>query len=135
MLRKILEFGLIAAVMLSVGGFGGTEPLSWGASQALILLSGLLLVALPSGNQTRHEQKLLLFPLALGAWVAVQWLASRAGRIGFDAHATPVVIPELTRAALGEQDGHILVRPRGWHRVGAEQEQDADRRGGARRAH
>ena len=87
MLRKILEFGLIAAVMLSVGGFGGTEPLSWGASQALILLSGLLLVALPSGNQTRHEQKLLLFPLALGAWVAVQWLASRAGRIGFDAHA------------------------------------------------
>ena len=69
-LRKIPEFGLIAAVVLAVGGFGGTEPVSWGISQALILLSGLLLVAFSRGGQMRHYRKLLWFPLALGVWIA-----------------------------------------------------------------
>jgi O-antigen ligase len=86
-LRKILEFGLIAAVMLAVGGFGGTEPVAWGVSETLILLLGFLLIVPPADGQGRRYGKLLWFPLALGAWVAAQWLASRSGKIGFDAHA------------------------------------------------
>jgi O-antigen ligase len=86
-LRKILEFGLLAAVLLAVGGFGGTEPVAWGVSEVLILLLGLFLVVLPAGKQTRRYWKLLWFPLMLGAWIAAQWFASRSGRIGFDTHA------------------------------------------------
>lgn len=87
MLRKILEFGLFAAILIAVGGFGGAEPVPWGVAEAVVLLLGLLLLMRPSVNPARGRKKLLWFPAALGAWVAVQWFASRAGRIGFDTHA------------------------------------------------
>ena len=83
----ILEFGLCAAILIAVAGFGGTEPVSWGVSESLILLLGLLLVARPGANLARHWRKVVALPIGLGAWLAVQWLASRAGHIGVDAYS------------------------------------------------
>jgi putative inorganic carbon (hco3(-)) transporter len=86
-LRKCIEFGLFAAILISVGSFGGTEPISWGISEALVLLVGLLLVARPPKNSSPDYSRLLWFPAVLAAWIAMQWFASRAGRIGVDTHA------------------------------------------------
>jgi O-antigen ligase len=87
MFRKTLEFGLFAAILIAVGGFGGTEPVSWGLAEVIVMLLGILLLALPSRNPAGASPKLLIFPVALLAWVGVQWLASRTGRFGFDPHA------------------------------------------------
>ena len=87
MVRRVLEFGLVIAIALAVGGFGGTEPITWGITQSLIILLGLLLVMSPPGNTSRTGRRLLQIPIALVAWVATQWLASRYGSIGFDTHA------------------------------------------------
>jgi O-antigen ligase len=86
-MRRVLEFGLVTAIVLAVGGFGGTEPISWGIAQALIVLLGLLLVANPPRRASRTNRQLLWIPMALVAWVATQWLGSRYGAIGFDTHA------------------------------------------------
>jgi O-antigen ligase len=86
--RKLLEIGLAAAILIAVGGFGGTEPVPWGIVEVLIFLLGLLVVACPTKSPASHYTKLLWFPLMLGAWVAVQSFESRVGRIGLDTHAT-----------------------------------------------
>lgn len=86
-MRNVLEFGLFAAIALAVGGFGGTEPVSWGISEALIFLLGFLLAARVSRESAREYARLLWLPLVLAAWIAAQWLESRAGRIGLDSHA------------------------------------------------
>ena len=78
---------MFAAILIAVAGFGGTEPVTWGISESVILLLGLLLVARPSEHLGRGLWKLAWFPSALGAWISVQWLASRAGRIGYDTHS------------------------------------------------
>ena len=51
------------------------------------MLLGLLLIARPGANLVRHWRKVATLPIALGAWIAVQWLASRIGRIGIDAYS------------------------------------------------
>jgi O-antigen ligase len=84
---KVLEFGLVTAIVLAVGGFGGTEPITWGIAQALIVLLGLLLVLSPPKRASRKSGQLLWIPTALVAWVAAQWLGSRYGAIGSDTHA------------------------------------------------
>jgi O-antigen ligase len=85
--RKVLEFGLVTAIVLAVGGFGGTEPISWGIAQVLTVLLGLLLVLSPPGRASRMSGQLLWIPAALATWVAAQWLGSRYGAIGSDSHA------------------------------------------------
>jgi O-antigen ligase len=84
---KVLEFGLVTAIVLAVGGFGGTEPITWGIAQALIVLLGLLLVLSPPRHASRTSGQLIWIPTALVAWVAAQWLGSRYGAIGSDTHA------------------------------------------------
>ena len=86
MLRKIIELGLLSAVLISVGGFGGTEPISWGIAEALVLLAGLVLAA-RAKNFARDYKRLLWLPAVVSAWIAMQWFESRSGRIGFDTHA------------------------------------------------
>jgi O-antigen ligase len=86
-MRRVLEFGLVTAIVLAVGGFGGTEPITWGIAQALIILLGLFLVISPPENTSRTRRQLLWIPTALVAWVAAQWVGSRYGAIGFDTHA------------------------------------------------
>ena len=86
-MRRILEFGLVTAVVLAVGSFGGTEPVSWAIVQSMILFLGLLLAAHPPRRPWRPSWKVFWIPAVLLAWVAIQWLASRHGRIGADTHA------------------------------------------------
>lgn len=85
--RKILELGLVAAVLIAVGGFGGTEPVSWGLVQVIVMFLGILLLAFPPRNSVSASAKLLVPSVALLAWIGVQWFASRTGRFGFDTHA------------------------------------------------
>jgi O-antigen ligase len=87
MSRKILEFGLVAAILIAVGGFGGTEPVSWGFAEMIVMLLGILLLALTPRISAIASARLLALSVALLAWVGVQWFASRYGRIGFDRHA------------------------------------------------
>ena len=87
MAHKILEFGLVAAILIAVGGFGGTEPVSWGLAEVIVMLLGILVLALPSRAPPIASARLMALPLVLLAWVGVQWFASRYGRIGFDTHA------------------------------------------------
>jgi O-antigen ligase len=84
---KLLELGLIAAIFIAVGGFGGTPAIPRALFQIPILFLGLLLAASPPKNSPVPMGKLLWFPAVLCAWVAIQWIASRFGRIGLDAHA------------------------------------------------
>jgi O-antigen ligase len=86
-MRRILEFGLVTSIFLAVGSFGGTEPIFWGIVQALILLLGLLLAVHPPRRPWRPARNVLWIPVVLIAWVAIQWLGSRSGRIGADTHA------------------------------------------------
>ena len=86
-LRKALEFGLIAAIFIAVGGFGGTSPIPRAVFQILILLLGLLLAASPRKISSADWKRLLWFPAVLGGWVMIQWLGSRSGKIGIDAYA------------------------------------------------
>ena len=85
--RIILEAGLVAAILIAVGGFGGTEPISWGISQILIFALGIILVLSPGQESRSGHAKLFVFPFALAVWATVQWIESRSGRIGFDTHA------------------------------------------------
>jgi len=85
--RKVLEIGLFAAIAIAVGGFGGTEPVSWGVSEVIVFTLGLLLIARLSSRSAREYAGLAWLPLLLGAWIAFQWLASRAGKIGLDSHS------------------------------------------------
>ncbi|HKV05102.1 MAG TPA: O-antigen ligase family protein [Candidatus Acidoferrales bacterium] len=87
MSRKFLEIGLVAAVFVAAGGFGGTEPVSWGVAQTLIFLLGLLLLAIPRNPYIDRGAKLLAVPAVLALWIAVQWFESRSGKIGIDTHA------------------------------------------------
>jgi O-antigen ligase len=88
MVRKVLEFGLFAAILISICGFGGTEPISWGICEALIFLLGLILL-LARQNQTHIQCDVPLFLAAavLIAWISIQLVASHCGKIGFDIHA------------------------------------------------
>lgn len=87
MARKILEFGLVAAILIAVGGFGGTEPVSWGFAEMIVMLLGILLLALHPRISAIASVRRLALPLALLAWIGIQWFASRCGKIGFDTHA------------------------------------------------
>jgi O-antigen ligase len=86
-LRKVIEFGLIGAIFIAVGGFGGTSPIPRAVFESLILLLGVLLASNPSKFPGEDWKKLLWFPAALCAWVMIQWLGSRSGKIGVDVYA------------------------------------------------
>ena len=75
--RKILEFGLVAAILIAVGGFGGTEPVSWGLAEMIVMLLGILLLAFIPKIRRIVSVRRLALPLALLAWIGIQWLASR----------------------------------------------------------
>jgi O-antigen ligase len=85
--RKILEFGLIAAIFVAVGGFGGTPPIPRAVFEILILLLGLILCLSPSQNDGAPWGKFLMLPATLCAWVAIQWIGSRYRKIGIDTSA------------------------------------------------
>lgn len=84
MARKLLEFGFVAAIFLGVGAMGATPAIPRALVEVVLFSLGLLLVfALPQ-NSGRSLAKLLPIPALLFAWIAVQWLASRRGKIGVD---------------------------------------------------
>jgi O-antigen ligase len=90
---KILEIGLAGAIGIAVGGFGGTEQLSWGIAQVLLLSICLMLVVLPasvmeqSHTHINAHMKIHWIPVTLVSWVGIQWIGSKYGRIGLDTHA------------------------------------------------
>ena len=112
-MARIPEFGLGAAIVLAVGGFGGTEPISWGIAQTLILLLGLLLVANPRSRSSVPARKLFWIPVVLVAWVAIQWLSSSSGRIGSDSHAIKVQGLALTSSIVAFYVALEVARERG----------------------
>jgi O-antigen ligase len=86
--RKAFEFAFFAAIAIAVGGFGGTVPVAWGISEILVFALGLILVLFPEKTAAGTPyRKLLWFPAVLAAWIFVQWLLSRAGRIAADPYA------------------------------------------------
>jgi O-antigen ligase len=84
---RLFELGLIASIFVAVGGFGGTPAIPRALFQIPILFLGLLLVASPWKHSLAPAGWLLWFPAALCAWVAIQWIGSRFGKIGIDADA------------------------------------------------
>lgn len=86
-MRKILEFGLLAAIFLTVGGMGGTPPIPRALFEVLVFLLGLLLVAMPLQNRLRASATPFVVPGVLCGWIAVQWLASHRGKIGADPYS------------------------------------------------
>lgn len=87
-IRKVLEFGLIAAIFIAVGGFGGIPPLPRALFEILILVLGLLLASRLPKNFFAPWVRLLWFPAVMGAWVMIQWLGSRFGKMGVDSYST-----------------------------------------------
>lgn len=79
--------GLIAAIVVAVVCFGGTETFSWAAVQVLLLGMGVALVF----EQFRRPALLWrawIVPATLLAWAAVQWLAPFEAVASFDRWAT-----------------------------------------------
>ncbi len=74
--------GLLAAVFLAVGSFGGTEAFTWGVVEAMILLLGLALLLGGAIEIRRDNARRFLGPAALLVFLAVEyWLAARGGLI------------------------------------------------------
>lgn len=87
MRRRILEFGLLAAIFLAAGGMGGTPPIPRSLAEILLFALGLLYLVTAPSTAPRAFAKLLPLPLALCAWIAFQWFASRRGEIGLDPYS------------------------------------------------
>ncbi len=86
-LNRLLEIGLIGAVVLAVASFGGTEPISWAIVQGVLLILGLVLVARPAAGCLGSRSVPMLGPGALLSLVGIQWLGSYRDKIGLDSHA------------------------------------------------
>ncbi len=74
--------GLLAAVFLAVGSFGGTERITWGVVEAVVLLLALFLLLSRAIELRRENAGRFLAPAALIVFLGVGYgLAARGGLI------------------------------------------------------
>lgn len=91
---RIYVVGLMAAIAVAVVFFGGTETYSWAAVQILLLGMGVALVCEQLRRPAPPWHK-WIFPAALLAWAATQWLAPFEAVASFDRWATGELLVRL----------------------------------------
>jgi O-antigen ligase len=69
---RIAEVSLIGAISVAVLAFGGTEPVSFGGVQVVLLATGIFLLVYHGAPRFSFSRGMLLAPAALTAWVLLQ---------------------------------------------------------------